>query len=84
MPNRRLVRKDQLKMASRSLVLMFVLMVSLVIVSQGVLTARELAEKTKGNIYHPCADALSISSYQMLGSTQFIWPVFSFSISGHN
>lgn len=60
MPNRRLVRKDQLKMASRSLVLMFVLMVSLVIVSQGVLAARELAEKTKGNIYHPCADALSL------------------------
>uniref|UniRef100_A0A0E0LAY5 Uncharacterized protein n=1 Tax=Oryza punctata TaxID=4537 RepID=A0A0E0LAY5_ORYPU len=37
-------------MASRSLVLLFVLMVSLVIISQGVLAARELVETTKVDV----------------------------------
>lgn len=46
-----LISKTQLKMASRSPVLLFALMVCLVIVSQGVLAARELVETTKGNIY---------------------------------
>uniref|UniRef100_A0A0D3GFV0 Uncharacterized protein n=1 Tax=Oryza barthii TaxID=65489 RepID=A0A0D3GFV0_9ORYZ len=57
-------------MASRSLVLMFVLMVSLVIVSQGVLAARELAEKTKVdvdgmNVDLPegCKGAVAVSGY---------------------